>query len=109
MSAHVVWVDHRQGKAFTLLNESEYTHTSVLSENLQGTRGPGGLFNAIAALIKETDGFLIVGPCLAKHLFTNHLAEHHPRLFRKITGCEYLEHATEPRIRALSARFFKKP
>ena len=73
------------------------------------TRSPSrSSFEEAASLIKEAARILILGPCLAKHLFQNYLCEQHPKLFRKIVGCENHGFSEDSAIIQFSDQFLQE-
>jgi len=124
MSPYIVWIDHDHAKAFSLAPLAPLTpktdarpiaththridhHTHAL-DNLDREKRTQKMFQETAKLLDEAENVLIVGPGLAKHLFNNYLAEHFPKVFRKVAGCEALDHPTDPQIRAFGENFFRK-
>ena len=121
MSPYIVWIDHDHAKAISLApvdkNGGPHTvaththridhHTHAL-DNLDREKRTHKMFQETAKLLGDAENVLIVGPGLAKHLFNNYLAEHFPKVFRKVAGCEALDHPTDPQIRAFGENFFRK-
>ena len=121
MSPFIVWIDHDHSKAFSLAPSNPEDQAAPLSahthrvdhhthalDNLDREKRTHKMFQETAKLLDDAEHVLIVGPGLAKHLFNNYLAEHFPKVFRKVSGCEALDHPTDPQIRAFGEDFFRK-
>jgi hypothetical protein len=120
MSLYAVWIDQELAKVFAIdpspagtktdpvtVHSHRIDHHTHALDHLDRDRRTHRMFEEAAKLLGDTQGVLIVGPGLAKYLFNNFLAEHFPRVFRKVTGVEPLDHPSDPQIRALGERFFR--
>lgn len=116
MSAFVLWIDHERANAFALTDggihktsveahrHDHHTHQETSSDREDRAHK---MYGEAAKLLDNAEQVLVVGPGLAKHQFSNYLAEHFPRLFRKVAGCETMDHPTDPQIRAFAEKYFK--
>jgi hypothetical protein len=120
MSPHIVWIDQEHAKVFCLENRAPAAdergprivrsrhpdHHTHRPDAIDHQNRSHQIFNDTARLLDEASAVLLVGPGLAKHLFNGYLAEHYPRTFRKVVGCEPMDHPTDAQIRAFGKRFF---
>ena len=117
MSAFVLWIDHEHANAFALTDgaihktsvearhQEHHTHRETSFDREDRAKK---MYGEAAKLLSHAEQVLVVGPGLAKHHFTNYLAEHLPALYRKVAGCENMDHPTDRQIRAFAEKYFAR-
>lgn len=115
MSAFVVWIDHEHARVFALadgcqhktsVHAHRHDHHTHRENSFDRESRARKMFEETASHLKDAERILVVGPGLAKHLFTSFLAEHFPKLFRRVAGCEAMGHPTDPQITDFAQRYF---
>ena len=120
MSTFVVWLDHEHARVFCVLGEKlqlvelnahqqeSATHARAMAlDSGDQDRRARAMFKAIGDQMIDAQRILILGPGLAKHLFLGHLSEHSPRLFKKVKGCETVNHLNQHQILAIVEKYFR--
>ena len=104
MNSIVLWLDKNHAKL--ILFSREKMERKSVKNMCQGAEPTQDFFREIVSIIKDSDRILLLGPCVAKHHFRNHLSEHFPNLDRRVLAVIGVDHPSDETIAQIAREYF---
>jgi stalled ribosome rescue protein Dom34 len=113
MSAFIVWIDLKEAKIFQCspgkveqkhLHANYADHHTHQFDQLDRNRIENRFFAQVGSELTGAARILILGPGVEKKHFQSYLVEHLPALAKNVTGCETVDHPTDPQIAAFARK-----